>query len=226
MVGGDGTISAVAACLSGTKAVCAPLPGGTLNHFTKDLGIPQDLDAALQALMKSKIHTVDVATVNDNVFINNSSLGLYPSSLYTRQRFEDRLGKWPAAIVASIRSLIRFRLYVVTINDETFRTPFIFVGNNTYAIDSVGAAERTRLDQGILSVMIAKTTTRWGLMKIMAGVLIGKAHTLDEFQTHATTSLTIQARRRAINISRDGEVNRLQTPIRYVSKHNALRVRF
>lgn len=225
-VGGDGTLSAVAGCLAGSKAVFVPLPGGTLNHFTKDLGIAQDMDEALQALAGSKIHAVDAATVNGKLFINNSSLGLYPSALRTRQKFEDYLGKWPAAIVASIRSLVKFRIYDVTINNETFRTPFIFVGNNNYAIDSVGGAVRARLDEGILSVMIAKTTTRRGLMKVTFGLLIGKAQTLAEFDTRTATSLTIHTTRNKINVARDGEVNRLKNPIYYASLPKALRVRF
>lgn len=57
---------------------------GTLNHFTKDLDIPQDVDEALARLRRLKPHTIDIASVNDMMFINNSSIGLYPASLRSR----------------------------------------------------------------------------------------------------------------------------------------------
>ncbi len=76
--GGDGTISAVAAALVGTDTALGVLPLGTLNHFAKDLGIPLKLEDAVRALLTGETIAVDVAEINGKVFLNNSSLGLYP----------------------------------------------------------------------------------------------------------------------------------------------------
>lgn len=223
VVGGDGTISAVAAKVAGTKAVLAPLPGGTLNHFTKDLGISQNLDEAIAALTNAEIHTVDVAQVNERVFINNSSLGMYPSSLRTRERYERFIGKWPAAIIAAVRGLIGVRAYTVTIAGETFKTPFVFVGNNEYKLDDLGTANRTALDAGLLCVFIAKTVSRWKLLKIALWTLIGKVKELDEFELRNVTSLTIQAKR-PHHISYDGEVTKMHPPLEYKVIPGGLRI--
>src|SRR4051794_27445145 len=82
--GGDGTISAVAASLVGTSAVLGVLPLGTLNHFPKGLRIPLDLEAASQVIQRGKIANVDAGEVNGRIFVNNSSLGLYPSMVFER----------------------------------------------------------------------------------------------------------------------------------------------
>src|SRR3954469_22997747 len=76
--GGDGTISAVASALVGTDVALGVLPLGTLNHFAKDLGIPLKLEDAIQALFRGDTVKVDVAEINGKIFLNNSSLGLYP----------------------------------------------------------------------------------------------------------------------------------------------------
>ena len=47
VAGGDGTIATAASVLVGTPAELAIIPGGTLNHFAKDVGIPLDPAAAL-----------------------------------------------------------------------------------------------------------------------------------------------------------------------------------
>jgi diacylglycerol kinase family enzyme len=224
VIGGDGTLSAVAGLLAGTRAVFAPLPGGTLNHFTKDLGIAQELDEALGNLVHAKVRTVDVATVNGTVFINNASLGLYPSSLQARNAYENKIGKWPAAVFSSFRAFIRFRSYTVTIGNETFKTPFVFVGNNKYELLNGGT--RTRINAGKLSVFIARTTSRAVLLKIALFTLIGRHHLLDEFDERLTDSVTIHTKRKELSVSHDGEVTRMQSPFQFEVKKKALRVRY
>lgn len=223
-VGGDGTISAVANLVAGTKAVLAPLPGGTLNHFVKDLGVPQDLDDALAALAAAKPRAIDVAKVNGRVFINNSSIGFYPSSLRERDRLEDKLGKWPAAIMASIHTMTRLKGYEVRLEGETLSTPFVFVGNNKYEIREPGLPERKRLDAGVLTVFVARRASRWSLAKIALLSLVGRAHLLEEFDVRMVKTVRIASRRKSIGVSRDGELSRMRLPLRYEVVPGALRV--
>lgn len=224
VIGGDGTISAVADRLKGSRVILAPLPGGTLNHFTKDLGIPQQLEEAVARLKNARVRQIDVGTVNGKVFINNSSIGLYPSSLRERRRFEHRIGKWPAVFVAAVRAFFRLPGYEVTINKKTFHTPFVFIGNNDYRIDSLGVAVRTRLDQGVLSVFMAKRTSRLLLLKIAVMALVGRAHLIDEFETQITSEVVIATARKHPAVSRDGEVWRMKSPLTYRSEPASLRI--
>ncbi|HSE21949.1 MAG TPA: diacylglycerol kinase family protein, partial [Pyrinomonadaceae bacterium] len=89
--GGDGTISSVAAALAGTAKTLGVLPLGTLNHFAKDMNIPLDLEGAINVICEGRVRSVDVGEVNGHIFINNSSLGLYPSIVRERQK-QQRLG--------------------------------------------------------------------------------------------------------------------------------------
>lgn len=222
--GGDGTLSHIAGILAGSEVLFAPLPGGTLNHFTKDLGVPQDIDKALSRLPALTPKKIDLASVNNSVFINNSSVGLYPSSLQTRKKFESTLGKWPAAIVASVHTLFRFRTYIVTIKDETFKTPFVFVGNNEYALTGPGVIERKNVDKGELSIFIAKTASRRILFKIMLSALVGQIKDLDEFEIRKAESLTIQTTKKRLHISRDGEIDHVVSPLHFKIQKGALYV--
>ncbi|HET6747322.1 MAG TPA: diacylglycerol kinase family protein [Candidatus Saccharimonadales bacterium] len=225
VVGGDGTISAIAGLVADTDAVLAPLPGGTLNHFTKDLGIPQDIADAIQNLAYSKVLNVDMATVNDTVFINNSSLGLYPSSVHERSKTEKYLGKWLAAVVAAIKVLVRFRLYRVKINGKTYQTPFVFIGNNRYKLDGMGVSERSKLDDGVLSVFVARTTSRMILFKIALLSLVGKSHLLEEFDEFYASQLMVRTSHRNLRISRDGEVVWARSPLHYKIHAKSLKIR-
>ena len=75
---------------------------------------------------------VDVAEVNGKIFINNSSLGLYPSisSVNVKSSSDSGSGKWPAFVWAGIAVLRRYPFLDVKLSidgDEiTRRTPFCF----------------------------------------------------------------------------------------------------
>lgn len=224
VIGGDGTISAVAGLVANTNATLIPLPGGTLNHFTKDLGVPQDIDDALAHLKKRHPRTVDIASINEKMFINNSSIGLYPASLRDREEIEPHLGKWPAAVAASLRALVHFKTYHVTIGDTFVTTPFIFVGNNRYSLDSPGGTERSSLTEGILTVYIAKTQSRFTLLKIALFALVGKSNQVTEFEEFYPKTLTIETKRRHLSVSHDGEVSKLAPPLTYSIHIKALRI--
>lgn len=224
VIGGDGTISSVARHIVDTGNVLVPLPGGTFNNFTKDLGVPQDLKEALARITSIKATKIDVAKVNDKVFINNSSLGLYPLSLRKREQSEKRIGKWQATIRASFKVLINFKIYDVTVNGESFHTPFIFVGNNRYSLASGGIPERTKIDKGELTVLIAKTSKRWELIKMFLFALLGKSDLVEDFEERHVSSIKVVTKKSRVSISHDGEVSKLSTPLKYTIKPKSLKV--
>src|SRR5689334_2347582 len=110
--GGDGTQNAVASALAGTPTAMGVLPMGTLNHFAKDLGIGTDLAGAARVIATGRPRAIDVAQVNGRVFINNSSIGLYPQVVRRRDQMRERLGhgKWYAMLRAVIAIFRRFPL--------------------------------------------------------------------------------------------------------------------
>ena len=109
--GGDGTVNAVASAIIGNSAIkLGILPMGTLNHFARDLGIPIDMEKAVETIVTGHVKSIDVGEVNGKIFINNSGLGLYPAMVRLREGLQ-KSGhrKFLAAIWASLRIFARFR---------------------------------------------------------------------------------------------------------------------
>lgn len=226
VVGGDGSISSTASFLTGSKAILAPIPGGTLNHFTKDLGIPQDADEAFGNLARSrKSKKIDIATINDVAFINNSSIGMYAASLKTRETMERMLlGKRSAMILGSFHAFLHYRPLSVTIKGETFRTPLLFVGNNDYHIDTPLAMGRKRLDAGILSAYAIVASSRLGILRVIWHALSGGLKQDADFRIWKTDHITITTGRTQVRVSRDGELTTVTSPLEYRVAPGALRV--
>ncbi|MDQ3516271.1 MAG: diacylglycerol kinase, partial [Gemmatimonadota bacterium] len=97
--GGDGTVASAAGAVAGTGAELAVLAGGTLNHFAKDHGISTDFDEAVAAALGDQVSEVDVGYVNDSLFLNTCSGGMYVGYVKTRDRLEKRLGRRVASFL-------------------------------------------------------------------------------------------------------------------------------
>ena len=105
--GGDGTVNAVASVLAGTDIVLGVLPLGTLNHFAKDLLLPLELEGAVDNLFTGQTIQVDVGEVNGKLFLNNSSLGIYPVIVRQREKLQEHgRGKWSAFVQAVVYALL------------------------------------------------------------------------------------------------------------------------
>jgi diacylglycerol kinase family enzyme len=228
--GGDGTVNSVAAGVVHSHAALGVLPLGTLNHFARDLHIPFDLPEAVAIVVAGRVGRVDVGEVNDAFFLNNSSIGLYPSIVDEREALRRHgHGKWPAMAIATVQVLGRYRGVRVTIEVEgrrrTWRTPFVFIGNNGYEIDGLRLGERARLDEGKLFVYLAPRLRAYQLPLLLIKALIGRARRSGDFEIVPAAELwidTAKVRRRRVAL--DGEVEVMQTPLHYRTRPKALRV--
>ncbi|CAN7386068.1 diacylglycerol/lipid kinase family protein [Duganella sp. LjRoot269] len=227
--GGDGTINAVASVLVGSRTRLGVLPLGTLNHFAKDLKIPLDLDGAVANAVLGRACQIDVGEVNGRIFLNNSSLGMYPDIVRDREQQQKKLGrgKWLAFGHALFAALRRFPFMSVRlkINGEAHlrRTPFVFIGNNEY-LQGLTMGARERLDSGKLCLYVAQNPTRLGLLRYALHALFGKLAEARDFDVLSASELVIETRHHRLRVATDGEVTHMQPPLCYRSRASALSV--
>lgn len=233
--GGDGTIGLVAGIMAGSGRAFGVLPLGTLNHFAKDLGLPQDLAGAVSVIAARQLRTVDVAEVNGRVFVNNSSIGLYASMVADRDRQRRRSGwgKWPAMALAFCRVVLRYplrRVWVMAEDGEAgswtrrYRTPLLFIGNNAYEVSLPRPGTRAVLDDGKLSMFIVRQHRPWGLLKVALHAMLGQLRHVRDFESHTVTAVEIGSRSAWMRVSVDGEVVPMRPPLRYAIRPGALHV--
>ena len=227
--GGDGTVAIVGAALAGTSAAMGVIPAGTFNHFARDMRVPVDLDAAVAVIAGGHTTCVDVGEVNGRVFVNNSSLGFYPTLVAERERRTKKgMSKAIALAPAVITAIWRFpNLAVRLLTNEkglVTRTPFVFIGNNQYVFSGLQAGSRARLCDGRLQLCAISGTSRWTLLKSFMLALAGRLDTAPEVITLDTTWARIVTLRRHVRVALDGEVVRLRSPLVYTIRPGALRV--
>jgi diacylglycerol kinase family enzyme len=230
MGGGDGTIGAGASSLVGTGKPMGVLPLGTLNHFARDLGIPPAHEDAVRNVAEGAVRDVDLGEANERVFVNNSSIGLYPAAVSLRDAWMERQSthKWLAMGRAALATLREFPVVRVTLRLEeggvNLTTPMVFVGNNRYDTKLFSLGKRPALDGGELWVYLARDAGRFRFVRLVLRALVGRLDDSRDFQGIGLKEMVVEDRRRLLRVAFDGEVCHVAPPLRYRIRPRALRV--
>lgn len=226
--GGDGTVRAVASALVDADAILGILPVGTLNHFASDLAIPPDLQQAVRVIAAGKVAEVDVGEVNGHIFLNNSSLGMYPSIVAERENLRRTVhSKSMALFWATLAVLRRFHfvhIHLIAQGEHVLRTPFVLIANNAYQIEGREIGTRVRLDSGLLYLYLANVRSRRALLWLCFRALVGFLPETKELDTLSVPEARIDTRRRRLRVALDGELAEMRPPLLYRIRARALRV--
>jgi diacylglycerol kinase family enzyme len=212
MAGGDGSQAVVAgiAAEHGLPYVC--VPAGTRNHFALDLGVDRDdVVGALDAFVSGGERVIDLAEVNDRVFVNNVSLGVYAEAVqkesYRGAKLRTLVDTMPAVLGPQGEGL---DLHWIGPDGRRAQTnAVVLVSNDPYRLGrALGSGTRPRLDTGRLGVAVVGARG--------AGPGRVQQWTVSSFEVESGHSV-------AAGI--DGEAVRLDPPLRFRSRPAALRVR-
>ena len=231
VAGGDGTLSAAASILCGTPVALAVLPGGTLNHFARDHGIPAEPEEALALAENGTVGAVDVAYVNDELFLNTSSVGVYTRFVETRDRLESYCGYWLASLLAGLRILSSLRPMRVTLELEgekrVYQAPLVFVAVGERSLTPPGLGRPVEGGGGTLHVVIprgrrqARRFAR-AYARMDRGLPV-KTQPLGT-DTVRVDRLRLDLGKHTVKVATDGEINRMRVPLEYRIARGALKV--
>jgi diacylglycerol kinase family enzyme len=212
MAGGDGSLADVAAVAAarGLPFVCIPV--GTRNHFALDVGVDrEDVPGALDAFTEGVERLIDVGDVNDRIFLNNVSLGIYGEAVQQASYRDTK-----ARTLAETARLVLGpggRMPALRLTDDTgrehARLAVLLVSNNPYALNGPGLGTRPTLAGGQLGILVIDTPEE-------------RPH--PPGRAWAASHLEVQAAD-AVHAGIDGEAVQLVAPLTFNVRPAALRVR-
>jgi diacylglycerol kinase family enzyme len=223
VAGGDGTIRSAAAVLVGTDLPLLPIPAGTRNHFARDVGVPE-LDDAVAAAAEGDRRKVDVGRVNGHIFVNNSSIGVYPAIVIRREFHQRRLRKPVANLVAVWEQLRHGRRFWVEVAGLRHRVWMVFVGNGRYGEGLLDLADRESLDDHVLDVRVVRADRPLARLRVLGALFLGRLARSPLMHCVTSKSISIDVKRPRMEVALDGEVERIETPLCYESVPEALTV--
>jgi diacylglycerol kinase family enzyme len=205
IAGGDGSLAAVAHVAIEREQPFVVVPFGTHNHFARDIGLDRDDPLAALAAFEGNERRIDVGRVNERLFLNNVSLGLYARLVHRREGHRRRRDAF-----ARLRALGLFLQHPgslgVTIDGRRAHARIVLVANNAYKLELLSIGERDRVDEGKLYLYLAH------------GWLPGS------WEEQSGETLTVDARAGRLRAAIDGEPEELETPLKFEIEAAALRV--
>ncbi|WP_047869151.1 bifunctional phosphatase PAP2/diacylglycerol kinase family protein [Nocardiopsis sp. RV163] len=223
VAGGDGTVNAGAQAALAHDRPLLVLPDGTLNNFARTLGL-SSVDVALRAFDDGRLARVDVGEVDGRIFLNTSSFGSYPRMVDRRDKWADRIGKWPAFALALWRDLREVSPTSAVVDGQPAKVWWAFVGNCQYRTHGRVPALRERLDDGRLDVRVLTARAPFPRLRALADVLLGKFAHGEGYSERLTTGLTLTIPGEPRLLAVDGEVVEGSRTVVFTKRHAALRV--
>ncbi|MBI5443968.1 MAG: lipid kinase [Deltaproteobacteria bacterium] len=175
--GGDGTMTSVVGPLAYRDAVLGVLPLGTGNAFARSLGIPLDLEGAVDVLVHGDVAAVDLGKVNRKYFANVASIGVTTAVARRISAVTKRwLGPIAYAIVGArvLLSLRPFRCRVQA-DDKRFEVDtrqLVLANGRFFGIGVV--APGAHVDDRLLTVFTVGEESRLEYVKVWTAFLLGR----------------------------------------------------
>ncbi|QHE87564.1 diacylglycerol/lipid kinase family protein [Hydrogenophaga sp. BPS33] len=226
-VGGDGTLNTVAQAAHAAGCAMGVVPRGTFNYFARTHGIASELPQALAQLLAAQPAPVQIAAVNQQVFLVNASVGLYPDLLEDREAWKARFGRSrPVALWAAAATLLRaqrrLRLEIALDGQvRRVRTLTLFVGNNRLQLEQLGAQVNplTGAENGHITAVMLKPIGILGMLRLMARGAMGSLGDDDSVERFEFQDMAIKParllRKRTMKVAFDGEVTRMAPPLNF-----------
>ena len=235
MAGGDGSQALVASVAMKHDVAHICVPAGTRNHFALDLGLDRDdVVGALDAFTDGVERRVDLASLNERVFVNNASLGAYAQVVQSDAYRDAKLGTWKRMVPDMLGrgSAVSELQFDTPLLRDWSNAALVIVSNNPYQMRRFrGTGTRPRLDTGQLGIFAARLRGAGGVARLVMFGTIGRSLGSEGQHRRLSgvlqwSSLEFEIRAlEPVAVGLDGEALVLEPPLRFVSLPGALRVR-
>jgi YegS/Rv2252/BmrU family lipid kinase len=223
--GGDGSLSSFVDYFIGTDVVFALLPLGTANSFARTMGVPLDLDGAVDVIAKGEAREIDVGCINGDYFLNAAAMGLAPkvaeSVPHGLKRTLGRLGY----LIWAGWSAANFRAFRVKLEDgkRTVRmwATEVRIANGRFH-GGIELIENADLKSGeiVVQVVTGRSVAKLGWSYFASAAKLKARHqTVREF---VASEFTLSTKPR-MKVSIDGEVG-AETPLKISALPNGVTI--
>lgn len=202
-VGGDGTLKLVAECLFQTETPIGIIPAGSANGMARELGIPMDIQEALDTALNGKPKMIHAILVNGELCIHLADIGF---NAYLVKKFDDlpqrgMLGYAKAAwkaLWSHHKMQVEFKIKDKLISSQA---AMVVIANATMYGTGVKINPDGKLDDDLFEVILVKEYSILEILKIKFTNRPFNPKNIESFQTN---DLMIKTKHKA-HFQIDGE---------------------
>jgi YegS/Rv2252/BmrU family lipid kinase len=230
-VGGDGTINEIIQELAGSETALGVIPGGTVNVWAREVGIPQEIAATRAILVNGQTRRIDLGRVNDRYFLLMMGIGMDGEITYAvEKKPAKRLGVLGYLLIGTwhVLGYPAFRT-TLEIDDRIIKTTAlqIVIGNTQLYAGAIRYTWQAKCDDGLLDICIVRKQSMAGRLVTALNLLLHRKQQRQHVQYETGQSIKIHTRYPvAIQIDGDplGHTERSQTPTQITVEPGSLKV--
>lgn len=229
--GGDGTLNAVASALLHSEISLGILPLGTFNYVARLLNIPLDILKAAEVIATGGTQYVHVAKVNQYIYLNNASLGLYPLFIEKREHYNRLFGRfqlhaYTSALDVLLRNQKELKLEIeVDGKLHPVSTPLLFFGNNQLQLKEMKLRISRAVQNGKIGGVMVSKRNSWSLLKLLIQLARGEIEKAPEVYSFSADQVVVKScKGKKIHLAVDGELIQVESPLHFSVDQNSLKV--
>ncbi len=206
--GGDGTINEVVNGLAGSTTALGLLPGGTMNVFACELGLPRRLAECWEVIRAGNVREIDLPTANGHAFVQLAGVGFDAQVVQATSR-QSKKSLGPLSYLISMAQVAgrkppRLRVELEAGAEE--EGAFVLIGNGRFYGGPFSVFTGARLDDGLLDLLIFRNLGYLDIMRYAHGILFGGKHVnLRDVSYLRTPRLRVSAEEE-VPVEVDGEL--------------------
>lgn len=193
--GGDGTINEVASALVHTTIHFGIIPAGSGNGLAANLGIPKDINKAIEIIKNSAVRTMDVGRVEDKYFFSNLGFGIDADIIKTYEQNQKRT--ITGYVDASVKTLKNYKskLFRLYIDDVIIEKNFyyLFCSNSNVAGYGISFTPNADLSDGLLDLLMIEDLDVFEQFYFSVLVLAKKIDLMNKARYKQVKKFTIES---------------------------------
>lgn len=193
--GGDGTINEVASALVHTAIHFGIIPAGSGNGLAANLGIPKDINKAIEIIKNSAVRTMDVGRVEDKYFFSNLGFGIDADIIHTYEQNQKRT--ITGYVDASVKTLMNYKskLFRLYIDDVIIEKNFyyLFCSNSNIAGYGISFTPNADLSDGLLDLLMIEDLDVFEQFYFSVLVLAKKIDLMNKARYKQVKKFTIES---------------------------------
>jgi diacylglycerol kinase family enzyme len=170
VAGGDGTIGRVLRAAAGTGRTVGLLPLGTFDNFTRSLGIPEDLEAAIQVVKTGRPRPITLGRVAGRPFLEVAAIGVFGELMALGEAAKELAFGELRHHLVELSGAASFRYRLTGDLERTGEADSLVLSNTPTTGAHVVVGDATP-DDPYLELALDLTTGRGGLARIAAAIL-------------------------------------------------------
>ncbi|MEM9446621.1 MAG: diacylglycerol kinase family protein [Verrucomicrobiota bacterium] len=215
--GGDGTLNEVVNGMALSKSKLGIMPIGSVNVFAMELGIPREVDKAVEILRKHHTRKIDLARANNRWFVQLSGVG-FDAEIVKSTDLNLKKALGPLSYAVTVSQLAGKKPATIHLRNgkksHKKDGAFVLIGNGRLYGGPFAVFPDADLEDGLLDVCLFEKISHMDVLRYIQGIILGRHINMEDVHYFKADKIVISSENNEVPVEVDGELSG-NTPVEF-----------